>query len=116
MKLNVNSCISDLSLYIESRDFRGYDPYDALNSPVARVLGFGLKFGRIAWIQLFRRLPINLRPLLFCAKGHNPKGLGLFLDARPVMLSRLACRFWLAYVASLATRFAKHGKVGVLVT
>jgi hypothetical protein len=68
-----------LRYFIEGQDYAGFDPYDALNSPVARALSFNRKYGRIAWIQLLRRLPINLRPLLLIPKGHNPKGLGLFL-------------------------------------
>ncbi|MCD6151515.1 MAG: delta-aminolevulinic acid dehydratase, partial [Deltaproteobacteria bacterium] len=40
---------------------------------------FGRKYGRIAWTQLMRRLPVNLRPLLLVPRGRNPKGLGLFL-------------------------------------
>lgn len=67
--------------YVEKENFSGYDPYDALNSPIARMLSFNLKYGRIFWIQLLRRLPVNIRPLLFMEKGHNPKGVGLFLGA-----------------------------------
>jgi rhamnogalacturonyl hydrolase YesR len=44
-----------------------------------RALSFGTKYGRIAWTQLFRRLPINFRRLALVPKGHNPKGIGLFL-------------------------------------
>lgn len=77
--MNVTSAVSKLSAFVSVRDFAGFDPYDALNSPVARTLSFGQKYGRIAWIQLLRRLPVNLRPLLFVPKGHNPKALGLFL-------------------------------------
>lgn len=65
--------------YIEAEEFRGYDPYDALNSPILRALAFQKKFLRIAFIQFLKRLPINPRPFLFIKKGYNPKGLGLFL-------------------------------------
>jgi rhamnogalacturonyl hydrolase YesR len=71
--------IGPLSRYLAQRDFAGFDAYDALNSPLIRALTFNLKYGRIAWIQLLRRLPFNVRPLLGVRKGHNPKGLGLFL-------------------------------------
>jgi len=71
--------IQDLRGYIEHADFSGYDPYDALNSPVIRALSLGLKYGRIGWTQLLRRMPINLRPLLLIRKGHNPKGIGVCL-------------------------------------
>jgi len=68
-----------LQAYIEAEEFKGYDPYDALNSPVLRALSFRQKFLRIAFIQLLKRLPVNLRSLLFVKKDYNPKGLGLFL-------------------------------------
>ncbi|MGD9579208.1 MAG: delta-aminolevulinic acid dehydratase [Syntrophorhabdus sp.] len=64
---------------MESKDLRGYDPYDALNSPILRALAFRRKSLRILFIQLLKRLPINPRPFLFIKKGYNPKGLGLFL-------------------------------------
>jgi hypothetical protein len=71
--------LHELRGYCERNDFAGWDPYDALNSPFMPVLTLGLKYGRIAWTQLLRRSPINLRPLLRIPTGHNPKGLGLFL-------------------------------------
>ncbi len=71
--------IDKLRMFVESQSFRGYDPYDALNSPLLRLLSFRRKYPRIAMIQLMKRLPWNLRPLLLVPKGLNPKGLGLFL-------------------------------------
>ena len=68
-----------LKSYIEKERFAGYDPYDALNSPVLRGMSFGNKYLRIAFTQGLKRLPFNLRPFLLMRKGHNPKGLGLFL-------------------------------------
>lgn len=62
-----------------AEDFKGHDPYDALNSPVLRALSFGNKYLRIAFTQGLKRLPLNLRPLFFVPKDCNPKGLGLFL-------------------------------------
>ena len=68
-----------LQNYIEKERFAGYDPYDALNSPTLSSLSFENKFLRIAFIQLLKRLPVNLRPLLLVKKDYNPKGLGIFL-------------------------------------
>src|SRR5436190_8921127 len=59
----------------------GYDPYDALRSPVVRALALGARWPRIAWIQLVKRSPVNLRPLLLVPKGVNSKGLGLVARA-----------------------------------
>jgi hypothetical protein len=35
---------------------------------------------RLAWLQLGKRSPINLRPLLCVPKKRNPKGVGLFIS------------------------------------
>lgn len=66
--------------YIEANDFAGYDPYDALNSPLLRLLSYKNKWAKIAFTHFLRRCPINLRPMLGIKKAHNPKGLGLFLS------------------------------------
>ncbi|MBD3377131.1 hypothetical protein GF406_19030 [candidate division KSB1 bacterium] len=74
----------DLSLqkiqrYIQCENFKGYDPYDVLNSPIPfHHLG---KWPPILAVQLLKRLPVNLRPLLGIKKGINPKAMGLFLEA-----------------------------------
>lgn len=65
--------------YAESADYAGYDPYDALNSPLLRRATTGSKWMRICATQFLRRCPVNLRPVLGVRKGHNPKGIGLFL-------------------------------------
>jgi hypothetical protein len=64
---------------IEACDYAGYDPYDALNSPFIRWTGSRSKLAGILATQLLRRSPVNLRPALGVRKGHNPKGIGLFL-------------------------------------
>lgn len=77
--IDITQAIAQLSDYCEKENFAGYDPYDGLNSPITRALSFGRKYGRIAFIQGMKRSPLNLRPLLGIKKGHNPKGIGLFL-------------------------------------
>jgi hypothetical protein len=77
--MNIEPHISKLLNHIESQRFVGYDPYDALNSPLLKTLSFNQKYIRIVFIQAFKRLPINLRPLVGIRKEYNPKALGLFL-------------------------------------
>ena len=69
-----------LKKYCENESFKGWDPYDGLNSWVIQktILGKSRLF-RLVWIQFFKRSPINLRPLFSIKKDYNPKGLGLFL-------------------------------------
>lgn len=69
-----------LKTYCEKANFKGWDPYDGLNSWIIQKTSLGRsRFFRLAWIQLFKRNPINLRILFGVKKDFNPKGLGLFL-------------------------------------
>jgi hypothetical protein len=74
----VNSAIG-LESYLSRQEYRGYDPYDALRSPLVRFFTLGNRSLRIAATQALRRLPWNIRPLLGISKDYNPKGLGLLL-------------------------------------
>ena len=66
--------------YCEKENFKGWDPYDGLNSKIFNAFYLNkVQFFRLAWIQLFKRNPINLRNLFLVPKEYNPKGLGLFL-------------------------------------
>ena len=79
IQAKVENCIKEMLSYIEKADYAGYDPYDALNSPIVKRVSYKSKYLRIALTQFLRRCPVNLRPLLGVRKGHNPKGIGLFL-------------------------------------
>ncbi len=70
-----------LKNFVEKESFKGYDPYDGLNSKLFNAIPFFRKsrFLRLAWIQLFKRNPINFRKIVGIKKEYNPKGLGLFL-------------------------------------
>ncbi|MCS6884941.1 MAG: hypothetical protein RMM17_00655 [Acidobacteriota bacterium] len=57
-----------------AEQWRGYDPYDGLSSPICRYFP---KYLRIAWTQFFKRSPINFRKLVGIKKQENPKALGL---------------------------------------
>ncbi len=69
-----------LKNYIERESFKGYDPFDGLNSRLFQSIPFLKKNGfiQLAWIQFFKRSPINFRPITGIEKEYNPKGLGLF--------------------------------------
>lgn len=80
--LKITSSLNLSLAYSEAHNYKGCDPYDGLNSKVFKVLGLNkVAFFRLAWIQLFKRNPINLRRLLLVPKGYNSKGIGLFLSA-----------------------------------
>ncbi|MNK52463.1 Glycosyl Hydrolase Family 88 [compost metagenome] len=70
-----------LKAYCEKENFKGWDPYDGLNSKIFKALPFKYwDLARLAWIQGFKRSPINFRRLLLVPKEHNAKGIGLFLS------------------------------------
>jgi len=75
----VDSHLEKLKTYIETEDYAGYDPFDALNSPFLKILSAKSKWLRMAFIQALRISPINFRKLLGSKKDHNPKAIGLFL-------------------------------------
>jgi hypothetical protein len=61
----------------EARDWRGYDPYDGLNSPAASVLTLGTPLGRRVLTQAVKLSPVNMRPVLRIRPDWNAKALGL---------------------------------------
>lgn len=77
--MDIRPYLQTILSYIESNDYAGYDPYDALNSPLLNLLSSKSKWTKIAFTQFLKRCPLNLRPMLGVKKGHNPKGIGLFL-------------------------------------
>lgn len=71
-----------LKSYCEKEQFKGWDPFDGLNSKVLQTI-LPLKHSailRLIVIQGFKRCPWNLRKPLMVPKQYNAKGIGLFLQ------------------------------------
>src|SRR6202012_1073457 len=49
--LNIARALEKLDAWIEGQQFRGWDPHDALNSPLLRALTFGNRYLGIATLQ-----------------------------------------------------------------
>lgn len=80
MNSTSNKAFLSLKSFCEKENFKGWDPYDGLNSKIFKTLQLDkLRLFRLAWIQLFKRNPVNLRRLLLVPKQYNAKGLALFL-------------------------------------
>lgn len=87
MKDILNSILK-LEKYILSEDYKGYDPYDSLMSPVFKLPVLrSNKLLRFGFQQVYRRIPFNTRSILGIKKGLNPVTLGLCIQA----FSYLAC-------------------------
>ena len=82
----IQKSFNKLLNYIESENFKGYDPYDTLNSWIPfKHLG---KWPAAIATQLQKRNPINIRPLLGIKKEINPKAFGLFLQAYSILYQK----------------------------
>ena len=82
MPHNIIASFLSLKKYCEQEHFKGWDPYDGLNSRVFQFLPFLKKSAicRLVVIQGFKRCPINLRRVALIPKEYNAKGIGLFLS------------------------------------
>ena len=78
----IYNSLEKLQKYVETNEYKGYDPYDALKSPLFKIpILKSSKKIRFIGQQLGKRSPLNLRPILFVPKGLNPVTLGLSLQA-----------------------------------
>jgi hypothetical protein len=76
--------------WCRARDFAGYDPFDGLNSGLFSALPIRhSRTARLAWTQLFKRSPFNLRSLALVRSGRNSKGTALFALAALADFRRL---------------------------
>jgi len=68
-----------LRAWCRERGYAGHDPFDALNSRVFQATPLrNSRLARLAWTQLFKRSPVDLRPLALVPAGRNAKGTALF--------------------------------------
>lgn len=78
----IKLALSRLEQYIHREEYKGYDPFDILTSPVFSLPVLkGNRLIRFGAQQIYKRLPFNLRPMLNIKKGYNPVTLGLCLQA-----------------------------------
>jgi hypothetical protein len=79
MPTDLEQIYERLFAYCAEQEFAGYDPFDGLNSRVFQVTPLqGFRLTRLAWLQVFKRSSVNLRPALFVKKSVNPKAVALF--------------------------------------
>jgi len=76
-----------LESWLIANDFKAFDPFDALLSPL-RLLTFRTQFLQRVLLQVVRRNPFNLRPLIGIRPHTSTKGMG-FLGAGYARLYRL---------------------------
>ncbi|MFY9622650.1 MAG: hypothetical protein WAM70_12670 [Pyrinomonadaceae bacterium] len=70
---------SDLLNWCRANDFAGHDPYDGLNSSLFQATPLRhSRAARLAWTQLLKRAPFNLRKISGVPAERNAKGIALF--------------------------------------
>jgi len=84
-----------LEKYIEKEHFKGYDPYDTLNSWIPfKLIG---KWGPILATQFQKRNPVNIRSLIGIKKENNPKAMGLFLQSYSILYRKTGEKIYLEH-------------------
>jgi hypothetical protein len=85
----VRAIALELFHHCHRRHWKGYDPYDALNSRVLARLGLlDSHLTRLGFTQLLKRWPFNTRRVLGIPETENAKAIALFLMSS-VKLARL---------------------------
>jgi len=82
VKSTIEESFLKLRKICERDNFKGWDIFDGLNSRVFQSIPIirNNRLARLAWIQFFKKSPINFRKIALIQKEYNPKGLGLFLS------------------------------------
>jgi hypothetical protein len=77
----LRQALADADAYVTREDFSGYDPYDALSSPIFRLPVLRSNhFARMAAQQVVKRLFVNIRPLLGITKKVSAVSLAWMLE------------------------------------
>ncbi|MGH9522062.1 MAG: hypothetical protein ACRD3E_05990 [Terriglobales bacterium] len=71
----LGGAIQRLQTWVETQDYKGYEPFDGLSS-WARPLAFGNIFAERLLMQAIRQSPWNLRPLMGVKPKDSTKGRG----------------------------------------
>lgn len=94
------SSLERLAHYCHTADYKGWDLFDGLNARLLQATPlYRFNLVRLAWIQLFKRSPINFRRIAGVPMGSNAKGIALFVSGfteqrnlaqAEILLARLA--------------------------
>jgi hypothetical protein len=75
----IGNSLDRLHTWVLRDNYNGWDLFDGLNSRFLQCSPFyRFPLVRLAWIQAFKRSPVNLRAITGVPKGNNSKGLSLF--------------------------------------
>jgi hypothetical protein len=79
--VRVRQALAETDAYVAREDFSGYDPYDALSSPIFKLpLLRSNHYVRVGAQQVVKRLFVNIRPLLGITKKVSAVSLARMLE------------------------------------
>jgi hypothetical protein len=77
--VTIQEALTQLFAWCRKHKFAGHDPFDALNSRLFQLTPFKRsRSARLAWTQLLKRSPVDLRRVSLVPTGKNSKGIALF--------------------------------------
>lgn len=86
----IHDAFTKLFAWCRTHNFAGHDPYDALNSRLFQATPLKhSRLARLAWTQVVKRSPVNLRGIAFVPGSRNAKGIALFALAALANYRRL---------------------------
>lgn len=74
----IQQALLKLEAWVTGAQWKAYDTFDGLSSPLAPVFTWGRPFLKRIWQQGVRRFPVNLRPILGIRPATSSKGMGFF--------------------------------------
>ncbi len=75
---HIHEALLKLDRWVQQAEWKAYDTFDGLSSPLAPIFTRNIPLLKICWQQGVRRFPLNLRPLLGIKPGMSTKGMGFF--------------------------------------
>lgn len=109
----VSTAFDKLEKYCQEEDFKGWDPYDGLNSRIFGYLPFSRsRVVKLAWIQFFKRSPLNFRRLLAVPKQYNSQALALFISGYCNLYKLEPKDYYLVRIRSLLERLIEMESKG----
>lgn len=98
----IEQTLHDHYQYLLTAGFKGWDVYDGLNSRLLQKTPlYRSRLFRLAWIQLFKKSPLNFRRTALVPKGYNPKALALSISGLLNMVKMKADKTYLGQAESL---------------
>src|SRR5690625_7614520 len=105
--MTLQESVLKLEHHARARQYRGYDPYDALQSPLFKLPG--LNSG--TWIRqtfqtFLKRFPLTIRPLVLVPTAFNPLSLGIFSQGYAFI--SFVFPVFMAYIHLIIVQMADH--------